>query len=520
MPPTRPRLAEVLGALSAATDLAAGVPSGTSVRTSLVATRLGELLGQRGPELSATYYTSLLRHLGCTAFSHEAAWFAAGNDHDLLRTFEGIDGERSPQIVARAVRRLSASATLGDRVRSVARTLGDASAGARLSVAHCAQATALAEDLGMDDGVVLALGQIYERFAGRGSPYGLAGEGIALSARILHVASILEIHHRQGGRERARSALRDHAGQMLDPSICAAVLADPDLFWSVLELASTWDAYVEAEPDEPKRAEGGLDTIALAFARYADLKSPTFLGHSPAVADLAVAAAKEDGFDSHELGVLRRAALLHDLGIVAIPNGIWEKPGPFDEAELEQARMHSFCTARVLARIPSFSDEARIAGTHHERCDGSGYPLGSAVVSADRAARILACADAYRALVEDRPHRKALSAEAAANALSEEAREGRLCARAVDRVLGAAGHVPKSSSRPPAGLTEREIDVLVHLARGLTNKETAVALGIAARTVQHHIEHIYAKIGVSTRAAAALFAVRNDLVSDGTRRKS
>lgn len=509
--PSRARLADVLGALAAATDLAAGAPMGTSIRTCLVATRLGALLGQSTTELSATYYTALLRHLGCTAFAHEAAWLAAGDDHDLLRTFEGIDSGRPSRVAARTFARLGAGAKLGSRMRAVARTLRTASAGARLTTAHCEQATALARDLGMDDSVVSALGQIYERFEGRGGPMGIRGDSITPFARLLHLASTLEIHHRQGGRQRAQQAVEDGRNRTLDPSMCDAALAELSLVWDTLELSSPWEPFLDAEPGEPKRVDGGMDAIALVFARYADLKTPVFLGHSPAVADLAAKAAALDGLEPRAIAVLRRAALLHDLGIVAVPNGIWEKPALLDAAERDQARMHSYYTARVLGRIPSLADEARIAGVHHERCDGSGYPMG-VPLGVERAARILATADTYLGIVSARPHRPAVSADAAIALLRGEVLEGRLCARAMDSVLAAAGHGQRPTSPAPAGLTEREIDVLVHLARGLTTKETAVALDIASRTVQHHIEHIYAKIGVSTRTAAALFAVRNGLV--------
>jgi DNA-binding NarL/FixJ family response regulator len=158
------------------------------------------------------------------------------------------------------------------------------------------------------------------------------------------------------------------------------------------------------------------------------------------------------------------------------------------------------------------SVEARVVGQHHERCDGSGYPSGLVPAATERLARRLAAADAYRAMLEDRPHRVALGPDAAAKELRESASRGALCPRAVAEVLSVAGHAQARSEPPSHGLTAREVEVLVKLARGLTNKEVSVALRIAPRTVQHHVENIYAKIGVSTRAAAALFAVRNELV--------
>jgi HD-GYP domain-containing protein (c-di-GMP phosphodiesterase class II) len=480
---------------------------------------LGELAGQSEVDRSHTYYTALLRHLGCTAFAHEAGWLAAGDDQGLLQTFEGVDGGSRLHVGTQAIARLRSDAPLVVRATAVARTLSSFSAADRLAAAQCEQAMALAADLGMDGRVVRALGQIYERFEGRGSPLGLRGEEIELSARIAQVASVLEVHHRQGGRPRAMGALRERAGVVLDPSVCSLVDGRLDRIWATLEAPSPWAEFQEAEPLPHHRA-GDLDKIALVFARYADLKSPIFLGHSEGVANLAVSAARADGMADASLPTLRRAALLHDIGIVAVPNGLWEKRAAFDVAEQEQARIHAFFSSRILARLPEFAQEAKIAALHHERCDGSGYPLGAEVPSSARAARLLAAADAYHALTEARAHRPARSPRSAATVLRQEAQAGALCTRAVDCVLAAAGIAPRPDAETATQLTPRELDVLVHLARGLTNKESAVALGIAPRTIRHHIEHIYAKIGVSTRAGAALFAVRNGILPAHTLEKS
>lgn len=505
-----PRLADVLGTLASATDLAAGVPIGTSVRTSLAATRLGALVGQRGAALATTYYVALLRHLGCTSYAHEAAHYGSGDDHDVLRTFEGTDPRDMLTIAGRALG-LREGAKAKDRIVAIGRTLAAPGAGAHLAAAHCDQARVLAEGLGLAGDVSEALGQIYERYAGKGDPRGLAGDAIAPAARLLHVALALEASHRRGGRRAALEALARGSGKTLDPMLVRAATEAHEELFALLEHGSAWDLFLEAEPSPVRRATD-VDAIALAFAHYADLKSPVFLGHSVGVARLAKAAGQVAGLSAAEAGTLYRAALLHDLGIVGVPNGIWEKPGPLDGAEAERARMHAYFTARVLSRVPGFSDEARLAALHHERCDGSGYPFGSAVGSGERAARCLAAADAYRALVEERPHRRGHSADEAAKILRAEAKAGALCSRAVDDVLAAAGHAKAPSVRGAHGLTEREVDVLVHVARGMTNKEVSAALGIAPRTVTHHLEHIYAKVGVSTRAAAALFAVRNELI--------
>jgi HD-GYP domain-containing protein (c-di-GMP phosphodiesterase class II) len=487
------RLADVLGALSAATDLATGVPMETSLRLCTLATALGAELGLGEDERGDTYYSALLRHLGCTAISHEAASVGGGDDHAHQVRMEDLDRSQLDE----PARRHSTEVLLG----------------------VCNQAVSLASDLGMGSGVLRALGQMHERFDGLGV-LGLRGEAIDPVARTLHVAMLVEVLHRQGGRDRALDEVRRRRGEQLDPAICDLFLADARAFWPLVESTSVWDSYLEAEPGARHLiSEPRLDAVALAFARYTDLKTPALLGHSPAVATLVVAAAAEDGLDPGLIEGLRRAALLHDLGLVSVPNGILEKPGPLTPTEWERVRLHAYYTDRVLGRVPALAWVARVASYHHERCDESGYPRCVAPAVTDRATRLLACADSYRALTEARPYRAAFAPAAAATILRTEAREGRLCPRAVDSVLAAAGERSRSSAPPPAeprlpaGLTPREAEVLVHVARGLTSKEVATVLSISTRTVQHHLEHVYAKAGVSTRAAAALFAVRNDLLS-------
>jgi HD-GYP domain-containing protein (c-di-GMP phosphodiesterase class II) len=511
--PAPTRLADLLGTLSLSTDLAAGAPMETSLRTCTVAARLACVLGLDEAAVSDAYYVGLLRHLGCTAFAHEAAASAAGDDHDFLRTFEAIDPldrlATAKQIVGGLARGKGARA----RAEAVGRTLLNPSLATSLAKAQCAQAAALATDLGMTARVANALEQIYERYDGSGAPNLLEGEQIELAARILHVATLVEIQYRHGGRARVLDVVRARRGRQLDPRVVDAFTGETENVWSLLSSTSAWEKFLDAEPGAPRmiRAED-RGALALTFGRYADLKAPSRLGHSPAVADLACQAAAADGFEASEVETLRLAALLHDLGVVGVPNGVWEKRGPLNMVDWERVRRHPYDTERILLRGPSLAPVAAIAGAHHERGDGTGYPRGAAPPPLARAARLLAGADAYVAMIADRPHRRALSSAAAADELRRDVAAGRLCPRATDAVLAAAGVERPVREVPAVDLTARETDVLVEVARGSTNKEIAVALGIAARTVKHHLENIYAKAGVNTRSGAALFAVRHGLV--------
>jgi HD-GYP domain-containing protein (c-di-GMP phosphodiesterase class II) len=205
---------------------------------------------------------------------------------------------------------------------------------------------------------------------------------------------------------------------------------------------------------------------------------------------------------------------VHDLGRVAVQPRIWLKQGPLTADEWEQVRLHPYHTERVLSRSPFLSALAPVAGAHHERLDGSGYHRGASAAELTLLARILAAADAYHAMTEPRPHRLAIPPEQAAEELAREAGAGRLDPDAVTAVVETAGQRAPRLERA-AGLTEREAEVVGMLARGLQTKQVARALGISVKTADRHIQNAYRKIGVSTRAAATLFAMEHGLVAWG-----
>jgi DNA-binding CsgD family transcriptional regulator len=321
---------------------------------------------------------------------------------------------------------------------------------------------------------------------------------------------VIEALHRHGDRAATLAEIEKRRGRQLAPEACDAALAAGDALWAALDSQTPHEDVLAVPRIAAPR--GVLGEIALAFGRFADLKMPFAVGHSTAVATLAVDAGRHAGLPEPEVERLRLAALLHDLGAVSVGNQVWDRAGPLGVTGWEQVRLHAYHTERILALSPATRPLAALAGAHHERLDGSGYPRGGRELG--RPERILAAADEYAALVEARPYRAALPPDDAAKALAADAAAGKLCREAVACVLAAAGQPVAAAKRSlPAGLTEREAEVLGLVARGLVSKEIAVALDIATRTVKHHIEHVYAKTGVSTRAAAALFAARHDLVA-------
>jgi HD-GYP domain-containing protein (c-di-GMP phosphodiesterase class II) len=222
-------------------------------------------------------------------------------------------------------------------------------------------------------------------------------------------------------------------------------------------------------------------------------------------------AAQRCNFEMADVTTIRRAAFIHDIGRVAVPARVWGQPGPLTPDDWEKVRLHPYQTERILHRSPFLAVLAEIAGAHHERCDGSGYHRGIAAPGLPAPARFLAAADAYQTKIEPRPHREPLSPEQAAEMLASLVHVGRLDVVAVRAVVEAGGQ-PTPQMEGPSGLTAREIDVIRLLARGLQTKQMARELGISIKTADNHIQNVYSKIGVSTRAAAAVFAMQHGLV--------
>jgi HD-GYP domain-containing protein (c-di-GMP phosphodiesterase class II) len=514
------RLAEILAAMSVSTDLAMGLPVGHAIRACLAAIRLARRLNLDDRDLATVYYTSLLRYVGCTAFSHEEARLA-GDDVAARRMGAGVDFT-SPREAFAFMIRLTAGSPPPTRLRSVAAGIaGGRSFNTALKTANCEVAARTAERLGLGSEVAGPLYQIFERWDGKGVPAGLAGERVALASRLANVVHCALLAHEVGGAELGDAVVRHRSGTWLDPEVTGCYLRHRAELWA----SADDDPWREALAEEPSPvrllAAGDLRVVAAAFADLADLKSPFLHGHARAVASHADAAGRELGLGDAELQVLENAALLHDIGRVAIPTSIWEKPGTLTELEWEQVRQHPYHTERILTRAPVFSELARIAALHHERLDGSGYHRQLPAALQPMPARLLAAADVLAALLADRPHRPAFSVGAAAGELESAVEKGQIDPDAADAVLAGHGRqLHRRARRWPGGLSDREVEVLRLLAAGRSKPDIARELFISRSTAHTHVVHIYEKIGATTRAGAALFAMEHGLYLLGADEKS
>lgn len=506
------RLNELLVALSLATDLGFGQPAEHMLRAARISMRLGERLGLDSDELATLYDVSILTYVGCPVYGNEAAT-VFGDDIDFRSRAVEVDLVGFPAMVF-MLRRAGSGTSAFNRARQAVGIMATGGRGVVEQMAnHCSAAGQLADRLGLSSEVRAGIEQAYARWDGQGVPSGLAGDALALSARISHVAEACEVFQRTAGVEQAVEMVRSRNGTHFDPEVAAAVEPDPEALFEGL-VHDTVDEVLDAEPIErPPLTEDELDRVLEAIGDFCDLRCPYFAGHSRGTAELVAGAAALLHLAPAEATLARRAALVHDVGRFGVPGSVWDRPGPLTSSDRERMRMHVYYVERIFNRPEPLRRIGLLAATHHERMDGSGYHRGVGGTMLSTSARVLAPADAYHAMTQPRPHRGAMTDGDAARQLRREAAEGRLDHIATEAVLAAAGHTgSRSRAGGPAGLTARESDVLGLLAQGLPNKGIARQLGISPKTVGNHVERIYTKLGVSNRAGAAMRAMQHGLV--------
>jgi HD-GYP domain-containing protein (c-di-GMP phosphodiesterase class II) len=383
---------------------------------------------------------------------------------------------------------------------------------AALIHSHCLSASLMARQVGLDQAVAEAVECAFERWDGSGLPRGRRGDQIPLATRVVQLAETCEVHLRTRGTAGALAMTRERSGGQFDPMLVQALARCRDRI-NALPDQDVWTKALELAPDNDAMLRGAdLDTLLSAVGDFADLKCPFTVGHSRAVAELSAAAATRMGLPPTEVDVVRRAAMVHDLGRMGVPNSVWERSAPLSESDHERIRLYPYLTGRILNRVQGLERVTAVAEAHRERLDGSGYPRGLNGSALPITQRILATADSYRGSLELRPHRPAQTPEAAANRLRSEADAGRLDPTTVEAVLGVAGHRPGRRTAGPAGLTTREVEVLGLLSQGLNSSEIARRLFISPKTVRNHLEHVYLKVGVTNRTGAVLFALGHGMV--------
>ncbi len=508
-------MGELVATLALAQDNAFGQPLESQLRSCLLAMWMADEAGLSQTTCETVYWVALLRYVGCTGHAHEVATLFG--DEIAIRAQTLVHDAGNPAEVMGDVVRF---ATAGKSPQEAEQIVAMIEAGAHDWAVHnfasgCEVGDMLVDRLGFGEEVRDSLRHTFERWNGNGFPNGAAGDAIPLPMRIVHVSQDMEAISRNLSPAHALDAVRARRDSTYDPELADLFAANGEVWLSQLADVEPWHAVMRLE-SKPHRLldDAELDDALLVASDFIDLKSPYLAGHSRRCARLVVDAASLLGFDDAEATRLQMAALVHEFGTSAIPNSIWDKPGPLTRAERDRVELHPMLTEQMLRRSPRLAMLNPIACSHHERADGSGYHRGLAVPALDPSAMVLAAVDMYVGLTTDRADRPAHSDEDAARELRSCSSDGALDRRVTEAVLQAAGHAAKVRNLAnPGGLTRREVEVLRLAARGLTTQQIADELFISPKTADHHIQHVYTKIGVATRAGAALWAVQNRVVS-------
>jgi HD-GYP domain-containing protein (c-di-GMP phosphodiesterase class II) len=513
------RLAEFVATLALAQDNAFGQPLESQLRSCLLASWMCDAAEFDRDVRDTAYWVALLRYIGCTGHAHEVATLFG--DEIAIRAQTLVHDAGNPAEVMGDVLRFATAGRPEEEREQIVKTIQETGHAWAVSnfASGCEVGDMLLQRLDFGPAVRDSLAFTFERWNGKGFPTHTGGEAIPLPMRIVHVSHDMEAIARLFSPERALEAAAERRDSTYDPALADLFVAHGAEWLDRLADTEPWDAVLALEP-EPRRVLTGeeLDHALIVAADFIDLKSPYMGGHSRRCAHLVTDAARVLGLPENTTTALGRAALIHDFGTSGVPNSIWDKPGRLTRAEFDRVEMHPMLTEQMLRRSPALSGLNPVASAHHEKSDGSGYHKRVRSSGADPAACLLAATEVYVGMTTERADRAPLSAEDAAAELRRLEVEGVLEARAVRAVLVAAGHGEPSGrvrKRPdnPGGLSRREVDVLSLAARGLTTGQIAERLVISPKTADHHIQHIYGKIGVSSRAAAALWAMQHEVVA-------
>jgi putative nucleotidyltransferase with HDIG domain len=410
-----------MGGLSYALDLTEGEPPGHAVRSCVIGMRIADELGLGATTRSHLFYALLMKDAGCSANSAKMAALFGADDHVAKRTAKRSNWSRKLPAFMWSLRTVAPDGSLRARASRLRSIKDEGQVTRSLMLARCDRGAEIALLLGLHEQTAEAIRALDEHWDGNGQPYGLRGEEIPLLARIVCLAQTAEIYHGEGGPDAACEVAARRSGEWFDPQLVDALqtCGDDTAFWAALQRADVgaW------EPDDRLLVadDEHLDRIATAFAGVIDVKSPWTYRHSDLVSMLAVRIAGALGADEADVTDLRRAAMLHDIGKLAISNRILDKPGRLTGRELAEVREHPLITARIVERIDGFAHLAPLAAAHHERLDGGGYPYGLGAAELTVPMRVLAVADVFEALTSARPYRPAMTVEGALETLRADA---------------------------------------------------------------------------------------------------
>jgi HD-GYP domain-containing protein (c-di-GMP phosphodiesterase class II) len=406
------RLAEILGALSHALDMVEGQPAGHCVRCCWIALHIGHEIGLTDTQISELYYAVLLKDLGCSSNAARICKLFLADDVTFKRDIKTIN-DSLPEALRFVLSHTGLQSGLAERFRTIVHVfLYSGEISRELIETRCHRGADIARRMRFSEPVALGIQNLDEHWDGGGQPIGLRGTAIPIYSRIALMAQVIDVFLTANGIDAACQEVKRRAGKWFDPDIAAAferAAARPE-FWDTLLSDGLQEALFSLEPARliVSVDEDYLDDIAAAFAKVIDSKSPYTAGHSERVTLFTDLIAEQLGLSADRRRWLKRAALLHDIGKLGVSNSILDKPDKLDADEWVAMKMHAAHTETILSRIAAFGDLAAVAGAHHERLDGKGYPHGLAGDQIALESRIITVADIFDALTAERPYRAAM----------------------------------------------------------------------------------------------------------------
>jgi HD-GYP domain-containing protein (c-di-GMP phosphodiesterase class II) len=408
------RLSELIASLSYALDITEGQSPGHCLRCCWVGMHIGRKAGLSDEQLWELYYVLLLKDLGCSSNAARICEMYLTDDRNFKRDWMLVDSSL-PQVLGFVLKHTGLKAGLAERFRNVMRIVRD---GRTLQdefvTTRCQRGAEIARLLRFPEGVAAGIYSLDEHFNGNGKPERLAGEAIPLYSRIALMAQVIDVFHTESGRDSAMKEVRSRRKQWFDPQLVAAFeqVALADDFWHTLATPNIERAVTglqaAALDQQYVLDDDYLDDIATAFGQVVDAKSPYTSGHSARVALYTDMIAEALGLSDERRRWLKRGALLHDVGKLGVSNSVLDKPGALDADEWDAVKRHAHYTEAILGSIGAFRELATIAGAHHEKLDGTGYPRGLSGDAISIETRIITTADIFDAITAERPYRGAI----------------------------------------------------------------------------------------------------------------
>lgn len=423
---TQLRMSDLISALSFALDLTEGQPMGHAVKSCLLGMRLAEILKLPDAERADLYYALLLKDAGCSSNAARMYEILGCDERKAKQEVKSTDWTKPTlEGLEYLLRNVMPGKSRLERIFAITSVAINRDSQTRQLIGtRCDRGAHIARKIGFGEATTQAIYNLDEHWNGKGFPEGRQGEEIPLFARILNLCQTLEVFNTLSGEQDAFQVVRERSGTWFDPRLVKAIgeIENDTEFWRLLEEENARQAVMDLEPRGVFTQAGDekLDSVCEAFSDIIDVKSPYTHEHSRGVTTVAVSICQRLGLSDKDISLVRRAALLHDLGKLSVPNCILDKPGKLTPAEWETVRLHPYYTQRILERISGFDHLAYIASSHHEKLDGSGYFRNLRASQLPMTARAITIADIFDALSAKRPYRDALPLEMVFSIMAKE----------------------------------------------------------------------------------------------------